>query len=89
MEEVPDDDTESALQEEELEDEEESSPSGSDDDDEVVIEDNTEAAEKEENAPKTKTVMVDEWVQMNAQAPIWTRYAYHLSHKHTKLSHLQ
>ncbi|THH32719.1 hypothetical protein EUX98_g1478 [Antrodiella citrinella] len=42
----------------------------SDDEDEVVIE---EAAEEKEKTAETKTVMIDEWVQMNAQAPIWTR----------------
>lgn len=43
------------------------------DDDEVVIEETPEAAAEELRAPETKTVTVDEWVQMNAQAPIWTR----------------
>lgn len=43
------------------------------DDDEVVIEETPEAAAEELKAPETKTVTVDEWVQMNAQAPIWTR----------------
>ncbi|TCD70817.1 hypothetical protein EIP91_001507 [Steccherinum ochraceum] len=64
LEDVPVDETEETP-------EAESPAPESDDDDEVVIEEATEPAKEE--APKTKTFMVDEWVQMNAQAPLWTR----------------
>lgn len=36
-----------------------------------------EEAEKEKSVPM-KTVTVDEWVHLNGQAPLWTRYAFFL-----------
>ena len=41
------------------------------DEDEAVVEEVTEEVEKKE--PKTKAVLVDDWVQMNSQPPIWMR----------------
>lgn len=52
----------------------EAEPEKNDDDDEAIIEEVTEENEKKEaSAPKTKSVLIDEWVQLNAQAPLWTR----------------
>ena len=42
------------------------------DEEEVVVEDATEKKEKEKPVP-TKKVVIDEWVQLNSQAPLWTR----------------
>lgn len=45
------------------------------DEDEAVIEDvNDDEPESEEvEAPKMKDVVVDEWIHMNSQPPIWMR----------------
>jgi heat shock protein beta len=46
------------------------------DDDEVVVEDvpsADEAKEKEAPPPKMKSVVVDEWVHLNSQPPLWMR----------------
>ncbi|KAK7695990.1 hypothetical protein QCA50_000630 [Cerrena zonata] len=42
------------------------------DEDEAIVEETIEEVKKEEE-PKTKTVAVDEWVQLNKQPPIWMR----------------
>ncbi|KAH8105965.1 heat shock protein Hsp90 [Cristinia sonorae] len=73
LETVPDDEEETATT---TASEEVATPSiqSESDEDEVVIEEAAEPLqEKTEKNLKTKTVTVDEWVQMNAQAPIWTR----------------
>lgn len=46
------------------------------DEDEAVVEDVPTDDEKktEEVPPKMKSIVVDEWVQLNAQPPLWTRY---------------
>lgn len=41
------------------------------DDDEVLIEDVVDEAPE---PPKTKDVIIEEWVKLNPQAPIWMRY---------------
>ena len=41
------------------------------DEDEAVVEDVTES----EKTPKTKEIIVGEWIHMNSQPPIWMRYA--------------
>lgn len=45
------------------------------DEDEAIIEETTEETKKDEESfeHKTKTVVVDEWVQLNKQPPIWMR----------------
>ena len=44
------------------------------DEDEAVIEDVAEESQSEEiEAPKLKDVVVEEWVHMNSQPPIWQR----------------
>jgi heat shock protein 90kDa beta len=44
------------------------------DEDEAIVEDATdEKKEEEEKKPKMKTITVDEWLQLNAQPPLWTR----------------
>ena len=45
------------------------------DEDEVIVEevDEEEEEKKEPEAQKMKKIVVDEWVQMNPQAPIWMR----------------
>lgn len=52
------------------------------DDDEAVVEDVVEGETKEPEQ-KTKTVVIDEWVQLNPQPPIWMRFVFFLS-LHTK-----
>lgn len=46
------------------------------DEDEVIVEevDEKEEEKKEPEAQKMKKIVVDEWVQMNPQAPIWMRW---------------
>jgi len=43
------------------------------DEDEAVVEDAIEKKEEEDKPVPTKKVIVDEWVQLNSQAPLWTR----------------
>lgn len=43
------------------------------DEDEAIIED---ADDAEKAEPKTRTVLVDDWVQLNAQPPLWMRYVF-------------
>ena len=43
------------------------------DEEEVVVEDATEKNEEKEKPVPTKKVVVDEWVRLNSQAPLWTR----------------
>ena len=43
------------------------------DEDEARVEDVTEKKEEKEKPVPTKRVIVDEWVQLNSQAPLWTR----------------
>ena len=43
------------------------------DEEEAVVEDTTEKNEEKEKPVPTKKVVVDEWVQLNSQAPLWTR----------------
>jgi len=43
------------------------------DEDEAVLEDATEKKEEKEEPVPTKRVIVDEWVQPNSQAPLWTQ----------------
>ncbi|KAF8639823.1 hypothetical protein AX17_001079 [Amanita inopinata Kibby_2008] len=43
------------------------------DEEEAVVEDVSNDEEKEEASKKTKTVQVEEWVQLNSQPPLWTR----------------
>ncbi len=51
-----------------------------DDEDEVVVEEVADEDKREEiKEPKMKKVTVDEWIQMNPQPPIWTRYVDHLA----------
>ncbi|GLB33793.1 putative hsp90 protein [Lyophyllum shimeji] len=64
-EEVPDDDT--------VEEPATTSTPEADEDEAVVEEVSEESEKKEPPPPKMKTVVVDEWVQLNAQPPIWTR----------------
>ncbi|PBK72579.1 HSP90-domain-containing protein [Armillaria solidipes] len=75
FEEVPDEDAEAVVPPSEAEVPEE--PKDGDeviDEDEGIVEDVTEEAEPVEvPPPATKSVLVDEWVQLNAQAPLWTR----------------
>lgn len=75
FEEVPDEDAEAVVPPSEPEVSEE--PKDGDevtDEDEGIVEDVTEEAEPVEvPPPATKLVLVDEWVQLNAQAPLWTR----------------
>lgn len=54
---------------------EEPTPSkeASDDEDEEAVVEDTEETVEETKPPKTKSVIVDEWVQLNSQQPIWTR----------------
>lgn len=71
MDEVPDEDIEEAL--------EDAAPvtetdAPEKDDDEAVIEEVSVEAEKETPPPKMKSVEVEEWVQLNAQPPVWARY---------------
>lgn len=55
------------------------------DDDEAIVEDVSSEDKKTEDVPppKTKEVVVDEWVKLNAQAPIWTRSvpSFHVMHQ--------
>ncbi|SJL01979.1 uncharacterized protein ARMOST_05303 [Armillaria ostoyae] len=75
FEEVPDEDAEAVVPPSEAEVHEE--PNDGDeviDEDEGIVEDVTEEAEPVEVLPPaTKSVLVDEWVQLNAQAPLWSR----------------
>lgn len=43
------------------------------DEDEAVVEDVSEDDDKEPPTPKMKKIIVDEWEQLNAQPPIWSR----------------
>ena len=43
------------------------------DEDEARVEDVTEKKEEKEKPVPTKRVIVDEWVQLNSQAPLWTQ----------------
>jgi heat shock protein beta len=47
------------------------------DEDQAIVEEvpsDEEKAPDEPVSPKMKSVVVDEWVQLNAQPPIWTRF---------------
>lgn len=45
------------------------------DDEEAIVEDVSDDEEEKSDKPKkTKTVTVDEWIQMNPQPPIWMRF---------------
>lgn len=45
------------------------------DEDQAIIEEVPNAEDKTpEPTPKMKSVVVDEWVQLNAQPPLWTRF---------------
>lgn len=46
-----------------------------DDDDEAIVEDVPAESTTEDVLPKTKTVVVDQWVRLNSQPPLWMRYA--------------
>ncbi|CAL1700961.1 unnamed protein product [Somion occarium] len=77
--EVPDEDGEKAA-DEKIEESPTRSPEVDNDKDEekdedeaIVEEDIEDKKEEEPSVPKTKTVDVDEWVQLNSQPPIWTR----------------
>ncbi len=66
--------TEEVPVEDEESDAEESTPlpsSEDDDEEEAVVEEVSE--QDEEKTPKTQSITVDEWVQLNSQLPIWTR----------------
>lgn len=54
---------------------EEPTPSkeASDNEDEEAVVEDTEESVEETKPPKTRSVIVDEWVQLNSQQPIWTR----------------
>lgn len=67
--EVPDDDAESEAENKEEKSTE--SEEMSSDDDEAVVEDVSE--DKESPAPVMRKIIVDEWEQLNAQPPLWTR----------------
>lgn len=58
---------------------EETAPSAefSDEDEEAVVED-VEDKDDEEKELKTKSIVVDEWVHLNSQAPIWMRYVFNV-----------
>jgi len=43
--------------------------------DEAVVEEVLEDRDENPLTPKMKKVIIDEWEQLNAQPPIWTRYA--------------
>ncbi|KAI0080893.1 cation-transporting ATPase [Panus rudis PR-1116 ss-1] len=66
--EVPDEDAEAEVPKPE-----ETATPETEDEDEAVVEEEKEDEEKEPPKPKTKTITVEEWVQLNSQAPIWTR----------------
>lgn len=70
--EIPDEDAEAEPEAEEEEKSSESEETESDDD-EAVVEEVPEDEEKKDVAPKTKKIIVDEWEQLNAQPPVWTR----------------
>jgi heat shock protein 90kDa beta len=49
------------------------------DEDQAVIEEISSDEEKtpaEPVPPKMKSIVVDEWVQLNAQPPLWTRFVF-------------
>jgi hypothetical protein len=49
------------------------------DEDQAIIEEVPSDEEKtpdEPVPPKMKSVVVDEWVQLNAQPPLWTRFVF-------------
>ena len=43
------------------------------DEDQAIIEDVLGDEKEEKPAPKTKSVLVEEWVQLNVQPPVWAR----------------
>ena len=49
-----------------------------DDDDDVIVEDVDESKPEEEKKAeiKMKTVIVDEWLHLNSNPPIWVRYVF-------------
>ena len=57
----------------EAEPEKQEEPAKKADEEEAVVEDATEKNEEKEEIVPTKKVVVDEWVQLNSQAPLWTR----------------
>ncbi|PSS05372.1 hypothetical protein PHLCEN_2v3861 [Hermanssonia centrifuga] len=66
--------TEEVPVEDEESEAEESTPlpsSEDEDEEEAVVEEVSE--QEEEKTPKTQSITVDEWVQLNSQLPIWTR----------------
>lgn len=51
------------------------------DEDEATVEDVPELeddVDEEEKPVKTKSVIVDEWIHLNSQPPIWMRLVYYL-----------
>ncbi|TFK43547.1 Hsp90 protein-domain-containing protein [Crucibulum laeve] len=77
VEEVPDEDVTTETSDASSTDAIESEPTTSatdEDEDEAIVEEVTKDEEKPEPpAPKMKNVTVEEWVRLNAQAPLWTR----------------
>ncbi|KXN90242.1 Endoplasmin [Leucoagaricus sp. SymC.cos] len=71
--EILDDDVEPEVEEIEEGEKSEKTEEPGTDEDEALVEEVLEDDEKEPPAPKMKKVLVDEWEQLNAQPPIWTR----------------
>ncbi len=69
--EVPDEDAE--VEDEVKEEVEAETGETESDEDEAVVEEVSEDDEKKEITPKTKKIIVDEWEQLNAQPPVWSR----------------
>lgn len=74
--ETPASDSEESDASSEAADPEETKEASETDEDEAIVEDVDGDEEKKEEAPppKMKSVVVDEWSQLNAQAPLWMRY---------------
>lgn len=70
--EVPDEDAKPEVEETTVESAD-SSDKAERDEEEAVIEDISPESEDKETTKKTKTVEVEEWLQLNSQPPLWTR----------------
>jgi heat shock protein beta len=71
--EVPDEDAEPEVKDENGEKKSVDAEETESDEDEAVVEEVPEDEDKEPPAPKMKKIIVEEWEQLNAQPPIWTR----------------
>ena len=81
---VPDEEAEAEASTEEKKPQTEADDASADEE-EAVVEDVTDKDEETTKEPKMKEVVVDDWVRLNSQPPIWMRLVVstHICHIHS------